>query len=407
MQGITWWRTTLSNDDAYRLLLRQTALNFEPGQQYLYSNSNYLLLTKLVEVITGAPFVDYAGRLFADLGMHQTAFLSDHRLAISELARPYFNFDTWQSYEWLSDLHGDGALLTTLPDQLRYEQLRSNPNLLRGPIARSVIRSKGLPWPNAGTYGFGTEFADYRGQPVNFHNGSTGAWKATVLRFPDLDLAIVVMNNSGKFFTYDLARDVADVLLAPILKRNRYQTVPEPNFQPVANLSPAGVYGATEGYAIRVEAGSGDTLILHRFGRPDIRLEPFGEGIYRQVTDSTFYQTFDADPSGRKRITLYHHSHAPYSLLKTEVPAGRTGCMDSLLGQTFMSSETGVELNVSTGGDGLMLVLAKDTLTVDTFTERIWVTQPYTIRVESERDEPILYLFDDRLRWIRFDRVED
>ncbi|PPK86471.1 CubicO group peptidase (beta-lactamase class C family) [Neolewinella xylanilytica] len=404
LQGITWWKETLSNEDAYQLLLKQTDLNFDPGSHYLYSNSNYLLLTKLVEAITGVSFTNYADRLFSDLGMRQTTFLADHRLPVPQLARPYFNFDTWQTYEWLSDLHGDGALFTTLGDQLHYEQLRTRPDAVDSTLARAVIRSQGLPWPNPGAYGFGVEYGDYRGQPISFHNGSTGAWKASVLRFPEFDLAIVVTNNSGKFFSYDLARDVADVLLAGILKRERYPSVPEPNFHPDANVAPVGIYGATEGYAIRIEAENGDTLILHRYGRSDIRVEPVDEGIYREITDTTFYQTFDRGPDGSDRITLYHPIHAPYSLSKADPPVEETTIPGADVSGSFHNTETGVELTVSFGPGDRTMVLGGDSLVVEPFTERMWVTRGYTFLTSTEHDRPVLYLFDDRLRWVRFDQ---
>ena len=38
---------------------RQRGLNFEPGTRYLYSNSNFMLLGRIVEQVSGEPFRDF------------------------------------------------------------------------------------------------------------------------------------------------------------------------------------------------------------------------------------------------------------------------------------------------------------------------------------------------------------
>ena len=404
LRGITWWSATLTNADALALLLRQTELNFPPGSDYLYSNSNYLLLAEIVGRVSGVPFAEYADRLFSDLGMHNTSFAADHTQDIPDLARPYFNFDTWQTYEQLTDLHGDGALFATLPDLLRYERLLSRPDSLPRQLAQVVISSQGLPWPNPGTYGYGVEHGDYRGQPVRYHNGSTGAWKATVLRFPEFDLSVTVVNNSGKFTTYDLARDVADVLLESVLRRDRYIVQPPPPRTIAPPAEPTGIYGATKGFAVRIDRGGGDTLILHRFDRPDVRLEKIDAGLYRESTDTTFFQQFAPDAEGRPAIHFYHPSHAPYSLPRSPEEWQSTGEPPVLTGTRYRNAETDVELNVTTTDGGVQFVLGADTLRTASFAERVWVTPSYTFLVGSGPRPEEIHLFDDRLRWVRFTR---
>ncbi|MEL7534904.1 MAG: serine hydrolase domain-containing protein, partial [Bacteroidota bacterium] len=113
LQNITWWKETFSNQDAIELLEQQQDLNFEPGSRHVYSNSNFILLTEVVKVVSGQSFKDYSDQMFAEIGMKDTRFEPNHD-QIENMARPYFNFDTWKTYDWLSNLHGDGALFTTL-----------------------------------------------------------------------------------------------------------------------------------------------------------------------------------------------------------------------------------------------------------------------------------------------------
>ena len=66
------------DEDALALIARQRALNFAPGEDYLYSNSGYWLLGQIVERVTGESLREYARRaIFEPLGMSRTHFHDD------------------------------------------------------------------------------------------------------------------------------------------------------------------------------------------------------------------------------------------------------------------------------------------------------------------------------------------
>ncbi len=53
-------------------------LNFEPGQDYEYSNSNYFLLAEIVQQLSGAPYHDFLRKnFFEPLGMTHTGFVEE------------------------------------------------------------------------------------------------------------------------------------------------------------------------------------------------------------------------------------------------------------------------------------------------------------------------------------------
>ena len=213
LQGITWWKQTLTNTDAFQLLQQQKSLNFRPGSRHLYCNSNYLLLTEIITRVSKVSFLEFSNRLFAELGMNETAFLADHTLTVPNLAKPYFNFDTWKGYEWLSDLHGDGALFSSLSDQLKWEaivQNRESKGLSTDLLAKS---QQSIAGSSIATYGFGLELEDVRGLPCRLHHGSTGAWKASTVRLPTENLSVVVLTNSGASWPPSLVLQCAEVIL--------------------------------------------------------------------------------------------------------------------------------------------------------------------------------------------------
>ncbi|MEO0727537.1 MAG: serine hydrolase domain-containing protein, partial [Bacteroidota bacterium] len=74
MEKPYWRQVGTDNDDIIELLERQEDLVFAPGTKYLYSNSGYILLTQVVEAVTGESFNDYSEQFFAEMGMNKTAF---------------------------------------------------------------------------------------------------------------------------------------------------------------------------------------------------------------------------------------------------------------------------------------------------------------------------------------------
>ena len=56
-----WWKQVgLDNDKIIELLEEQNELEFSPGTKYNYSNSNYNVLAKLIEKVSGEKFTEYS-----------------------------------------------------------------------------------------------------------------------------------------------------------------------------------------------------------------------------------------------------------------------------------------------------------------------------------------------------------
>src|SRR6185503_13261523 len=76
--------------DALDLIVRQNATNFEPGSEYLYSNSGYFLLSQIVKRVSGMTLARFARqRVFEPLGMRDTHIHDDHTLIVPLRATGY------------------------------------------------------------------------------------------------------------------------------------------------------------------------------------------------------------------------------------------------------------------------------------------------------------------------------
>src|SRR5438552_19168469 len=79
-----------TDDDALAIIARQKALNFEPGSDWLYSNSGFFLLSVIVKRASGKTLREFAAEnIFEPLQMKQTIFRDEHNLLVPNRALAY------------------------------------------------------------------------------------------------------------------------------------------------------------------------------------------------------------------------------------------------------------------------------------------------------------------------------
>lgn len=72
------------------MVRHQKELNFDPGQEYLYSNAGHTLLAVTVERVSGKSFREYTeANIFKPLGMTSTHFHDDHEMIVKNRAYSY------------------------------------------------------------------------------------------------------------------------------------------------------------------------------------------------------------------------------------------------------------------------------------------------------------------------------
>ena len=105
------------------LASRQKGLNFVPGTEFLYTNTNYVLAATIVERVSGQGLQAFTDqRLFRPLGMGQTRWREDFRTVVPGRATAYAPTDTgFIASMPFTNVYGNGGLLTTVSDFLKWE----------------------------------------------------------------------------------------------------------------------------------------------------------------------------------------------------------------------------------------------------------------------------------------------
>ena len=211
-----WPRTTktYSNDDILYILSHQKALNNKPGDEYIYSNSNYNLLALIVKRVSGMELAAFTRKyIFMPAGMTHTQWRDDFNRIVLNRAIAYDKRDTDYETDMPNEYaYGHGGLLTTAEDLLKWNEYcwngkLGNPSLLPQQIAVDHLNN-GLVNP----YGAGLFIRHRRGWDYIWHDGATAGYRAYLLRYPQLKLSIAFLRNESDI-DFGLIHKVEDLFV--------------------------------------------------------------------------------------------------------------------------------------------------------------------------------------------------
>jgi CubicO group peptidase (beta-lactamase class C family) len=235
-----WPRTTraISEDYAAQAIFRQKSLNFTPGADYLYSNSNYVLLTLIVERVSGQSLETFTrDTLFRPAGMTHTVWRGDFTRIVPGRAQAYEPDEAggWKLDMPFENVIGHAGLLTNVGDLLVWNRALSHPPRTFAPWVPMMTEDGHLNDGSPVHYGMALALGPINGDAAISHTGSTAGYRAFIGRIPSQDLSIVTLCNAA---TVNNAIQSAQ-LEAIFSKTAKLQLSPEPKPQPASEWQPS------------------------------------------------------------------------------------------------------------------------------------------------------------------------
>jgi CubicO group peptidase (beta-lactamase class C family) len=216
---LLWWggvaqRDNFSRKQALELICRQKELNFAPGSECLYSNSNYLLLSEIVERLSGESLAAFCEKqAFRPYGMNSTHFRDRPSLPIAGLVSGHFEWEGGLLVDRsLGAVPGVGRLMTHVEDLARWERFFTRPLKQDLPLLRGMLAPGWLEGGAKIRFASGLMLQRYRGLAVQRHDGATPGGKAEFCRFPEKGVTISCLSNRAGVDATWMARQVADLL---------------------------------------------------------------------------------------------------------------------------------------------------------------------------------------------------
>jgi CubicO group peptidase (beta-lactamase class C family) len=249
-----WPRTTRAYTHAHVLDIasRQRALNFTPGTHWSYSNTGFNLAAIIVSRVSGKPFADFEReRIFAPLGMTHTSWRDDFTRIVKGRAIAYDQRDgTFHTDMPFENVHGNGGLLTTVGDLLKWNENFAAPTVGDAAFVAEQQKPGRFSDGTPHIYALGLYSRLYKGVREVSHSGTTAGYSAFLARYPDQHVSVAVLCNVSTANATQLTRQVADVYLGD---RISSASDPKPSIEELT--AAAGLYRSTlTGRTIAVDA---------------------------------------------------------------------------------------------------------------------------------------------------------
>jgi len=254
---------------------RDKPLEFEPGENWNYSNSGYVLLGYLIERISGTSYEKFLQEnIFTPLGMRDSGYDSNSALIARRAAgyAPGPDGPVNAGFIHMSVPFAAGALYSTTEDLLRWEQ-----GLFGGKVLSAASLQK-MTTPFKSDYAFGLQVHAVNGRKWIDHGGGIEGFNTLLAYYPDDKLTVVVLANLNGQAPLQIAGQLA--------AQAHGETVTLPGERKEITLNPAVLRRYVGAYRMAAPGGNmlitleGNQLSGQLTGQPPLPIFPESETTF-------------------------------------------------------------------------------------------------------------------------------
>ncbi|MFD2920804.1 serine hydrolase [Terrimonas rubra] len=205
-------KTMVTNDLMLQFLYdQQPKPNFSPNRGFSYCNTNFVLLSMIVEKVSGMSFPEYMKQhVFGPLQMLHTYV---YTLADSNHATPSFkiNREFWPD-DHLEGTYGDKNIYSTPKDMLKFDQALYSGQLIRPTLMDSAFTPYSHEKPSIHNYGLGWRLLMLpNGKKVVYHFGRWHGFTPAFARLTDEKATIIILGNKFNRHIYSAGHQLYDI----------------------------------------------------------------------------------------------------------------------------------------------------------------------------------------------------
>ena len=193
---------TFSRELAITVVQRQPELQNRPHTEWNYNNTGFILLSLLVERVTGQSFADYMREsVFGPLGMTDSRMKMVQGELIPGSAQGYTP-DEGGGYRTTRDLPasaGAGGVYTTVDDLHRWLLNFRDPALGGSEAIEAMTTTAVLESGDSTGYGLGLMLDELGGRTLYWHTGGDISHRAYLGYLPELESGVILMSNHAAF----------------------------------------------------------------------------------------------------------------------------------------------------------------------------------------------------------------
>ncbi len=190
-------------------------VDFNPGEEYKYNNSGYVILGYIIEKTSGLSYADYVQQnIFNKLNMKNSLYAS-HSKIIKNRAYGHHNRKGYQNAMYISFTlpYAAGSLMSTIDDLSLWQQALTNNVLLKKETLQKAYTNYTLNNGEKINYGYGWNIKTIKNEVSYEHGGSVFGFKSMGVYIPSKDVYAVILTNCDCISPTQLTRDITKIII--------------------------------------------------------------------------------------------------------------------------------------------------------------------------------------------------
>jgi D-alanyl-D-alanine carboxypeptidase len=171
----------------------------EPGKTFAYSNFNYILLSRILEKVTGKPFAQSVNDLFRSLGMRDSFTAGAGKLPPMVVGYDEIRLNEFSKADSAEPLRfpASGGMVSTAEDLVKWTAALHGGKLLSKKSYDAMVTptiTRKNRWGEIG-YGFGLQVTTNGGRLEYSHGGYVPGFQSLLLYYPENRRTVVILEN--------------------------------------------------------------------------------------------------------------------------------------------------------------------------------------------------------------------
>uniref|UniRef100_UPI001F4C637D serine hydrolase domain-containing protein n=1 Tax=Psychroserpens damuponensis TaxID=943936 RepID=UPI001F4C637D len=274
-------------------------MEFDPGTQYNYNNSGYILLGHIIEVVSGQTYADFIQtKIFDKVGMNHSYYgsmvdlIPNRASGYSQTENGFRNAD----YLSLTLPYAAGSIMSTTGDLLKWQNAISANTLIKKSTLEKAINGSTLATGETIPYGYGWLKGDINGSRTVEHSGGIFGYSTNGIFLPEENVYVVGLSNCDCGNVGDLTTNIAAMAIGK----------PFPKKEDAISLTTTQLSKWVGAYefegAIRHITLKDNQLFSQREGSVNLKIYPMTETNFIFDGGSTMYDFYTEN--GNRMVTM-------------------------------------------------------------------------------------------------------
>ncbi|WP_191859266.1 serine hydrolase [Hanstruepera ponticola] len=276
-------------------------MDFDPGEEFRYNNSGYILLGYIIEVVSKMTYEDFIEKnIFEKLGMSNSYYGNNNQIIPNRADGYQKGPNGFENSNYLSMTlpYAAGSLMSTTNDLLIWQNALNNHKLISKESYEKAIHGSTLNNGEHITYGYGLGEEKISGSRTIQHGGGIFGYTTMGIYFPEEKIFVSALSNCNCKNVTGLATQIGALAIGkPIPTKDDAITLTNEQLN-----AWTGTY-EFEGNVLRYVTVEDGKIFSQREGSTKMEVYPLSPNKFIFDANNTSYE-FSKDSNGLKQVTM-------------------------------------------------------------------------------------------------------